>query len=89
MKIEIIFVKYSKGILQIKIFKKIIEFSRCEKCDIRLCRNCDNTSTLLNWYEKDGIDKPDVYWCDKCIKKHKKSVKQVSNKEGGNTISLL
>ena len=63
--------------------------SRCEKCDIRLCRNCDNTSTLLNWYEKDGLDKPDVYWCDKCIKKHKKSVKQVSNKEGGNTISLL
>jgi hypothetical protein len=50
--------------------------SRCEKCDIRLCRNCDNSSAILNWYEKDGIESPDVYWCDKCIKKHKKTPKQ-------------
>ena len=63
--------------------------SRCEKCDIRLCRNCDNHSALLNWYEKDGCDKADVYWCEKCIKKHKKSAKQVSDKVGGNTIALL
>jgi len=43
--------------------------SRCEKCDVRLCRNCDNQSAFLNWFEKDGIE---VYWCEKCIKKHKK-----------------
>ena len=48
--------------------------SRCEKCDVRLCRNCDNVSNYLNWYEKNGDDSPDVYWCEKCIKKHKKAL---------------
>ena len=56
--------------------------SRCEKCDVRLCRNCDNQSAFLNWFEKDGIEKPDVYWCEKCIKKHKKkATDQPSKKE--------
>jgi hypothetical protein len=30
----------------------------------------------LNWFEKDGIENPDVYWCEKCIKKHKKKIKE-------------
>ena len=63
--------------------------SRCEKCDIRLCRICDDNSALLNWYDKDGVEAPDVYWCDKCIRKHKKSTKQISNKVGGDAVALL
>ena len=46
--------------------------SRCYNCDARLCRTCDNTTDYMKWFEKDGIDKPDVYWCEKCIKKHTK-----------------
>jgi hypothetical protein len=46
--------------------------SRCEKCDIRLCRNCDDRSNYLNWYEHNGVENEDVYWCEKCVKKHKK-----------------
>ncbi|AIW01876.1 MAG: hypothetical protein YSLV5_ORF18 [Yellowstone Lake virophage 5] len=37
---------------------------RCEKCDeYRLCRNCDNNTTLLKFVEIAGRD---IYMCPKC-----------------------
>ena len=41
---------------------------RCYDCDYRLCRACDDATTLLNWYEPSQKE-ADVYLCEGCIKK--------------------
>jgi hypothetical protein len=43
---------------------------KCEMCEVRLCRPCDNTSSYLNWVEMSPeIEVPDKYLCQKCEKK--------------------
>jgi hypothetical protein len=42
---------------------------KCERCEYRLCRECDDKSTLLNWVETNGIEEKDEYLCYKCVDK--------------------
>lgn len=37
--------------------------AKCEKCETRLCRSCDNKTSILKWVEVDGKD---IYLCAKC-----------------------
>lgn len=44
---------------------------KCMRCKYRLCRKCDDSSMYLSWYEVNGVEEPDEYLCEKCIKKAK------------------
>jgi hypothetical protein len=41
---------------------------KCERCEVRLCRACDDRSDVLNWVE---IGDKDEYLCHKCRAKLK------------------
>ena len=54
-----------------KCKKSIVgSYSKCEDCGVVLCMPCDNNSTYLSWFEVSvEVSVPDVYLCQKCIKK--------------------
>ena len=58
--------------------KKITKtLHNCEDCNFQLCRECDDKSTLLSWYEPyEDYEQKDVYLCNKCIKRRKKKEKK-------------
>jgi hypothetical protein len=46
--------------------------SQCSHCKLVLCRRCDDSSNLLQWWGTDPTDRDgtDLYLCDKCLAKH-------------------
>ena len=55
--------------------------SECSHCKLVLCRMCDDTSTLLQWWGTDPTDSDgtDLYLCSKCLAKHT-GIKKVKRK---------
>ena len=46
--------------------------SQCSHCKLVLCRRCDDTTNLLQWWGNEPTDRDgtDIYLCDKCLAKH-------------------
>ncbi len=65
-----------------KCKKEVLIFNECDDCKLALCIPCDNSSSLLNWFEvSPELEVKDVYICSKCEKKRLK-------KEDGGQSSL-